>query len=204
MSRSTALSVIVAGTLVIGLMGGAVLTRMLSPVFAFADSTQQQAIHGDASDSPTVTAYAPVTKPVAAPPLSAATNPCDANKGQGVVVSLAKQHAWYCAGTKVVYSTPVTTGRITPYTQTPTGHFTIRAKAKNTVLTPNTGEHFRVKYWLAFSGSLYGFHDSSWQKVPYGSGKYRTSGSHGCVHLPLKAAEKLYAWAKIGTHVTIA
>jgi lipoprotein-anchoring transpeptidase ErfK/SrfK len=144
-----------------------------------------------------------VTKPVAAPPASAPTNPCAGNRGQRVVVSLTEQHAWYCSATKVVYSTPVTTGRIAPNTQTPTGHFKIHAKAKNTVLTPNTGEHFHVKYWMAFSGSLYGFHDSSWQKVPYGSVKYRTSGSHGCVHLPLKAAQKLYSWAHIGTAVTI-
>jgi lipoprotein-anchoring transpeptidase ErfK/SrfK len=177
---------------------------MVSPVLAFADSTQEQAIHGDASESPTVTAYAPIAKPVAAPP-AASTNPCAGNtKGQRVVVSIAKQHAWYCASTKVVYSTPVTTGMVTPTTQTPTGHFAIRAKMQNTVLRPNTGEHFHVQYWLAFSGTVYGFHDAAWQKVGYGTAKYRTGGSHGCVHLPLPAAKKLYSWAKIGTGVTIA
>jgi lipoprotein-anchoring transpeptidase ErfK/SrfK len=207
MSRSTALSVVVAGTLIVGALGGVVLTRMLDPVFAFAQTTQRQAIHGDANASPTASAYASLAPvgPAATGPANQSGNHCAGNQtARRVIVSIAAQRAWYCYGNKAVYSTPVTTGMIKSDTQTPKGEFTIHAKAKDTVLTPNTGEQFHVKYWLAFSGTEYGFHDSSWQTVGYGSAKYRTSGSHGCVHLPLTAAKKLYSWARIGTAVTIA
>ena len=44
-----------------------------------------------------------------------------------------------------------------------------------------------MKYWIPFDAPLFGFHDSSWQKMPYGSQKYRTKGSHGCIHMPLAA-----------------
>jgi lipoprotein-anchoring transpeptidase ErfK/SrfK len=205
MSRPAALSVIVAGTLVVGALAGVVLTRMLSPVFAFAASTQQAGIHGDASDSPTVSAYSSFT-PIAGPSqVPNSWNPCAENKAsKRVIVSISKQYAWACAGSKTVFQTAVTTGRSTPTTQTPAGHFTVHAKLRNTVLTPDTGEHYFVKYWIAFSGNEYGFHDSPWQKVPYGSSKYRTGGSHGCVHVPLKSAKWLYSWVKIGTAVTIA
>ena len=50
---------------------------------------------------------------------------------------------------------------------------------------------------------LFGFHDSSWQHFPYGSAKYRTHGSHGCVHMPLHAIAFLYRWGDTGTPVRI-
>ena len=49
----------------------------------------------------------------------------------------------------------------------------------------------------------YGFHDSSWQHFAYGSERYRTEGSHGCVHVPPRAMPFVYAWAQTGTLVTI-
>jgi lipoprotein-anchoring transpeptidase ErfK/SrfK len=72
------------------------------------------------------------------------------------------------------------------------------------VLTLNTGAAYDVKYWIPFDGPLFGFHDSSWQDFPYGSDRYRTAGSHGCVHMPLAAIRYLYNWADIGTPVRIA
>ena len=39
--------------------------------------------------------------------------------------------------------------------------------------------------------------------MPYGSPKYRTKGSHGCVHMPLPAMRFLYTWAEVGTTVRI-
>ena len=50
---------------------------------------------------------------------------------------------------------------------------------------------------------IYGFHDSAWQTIPYGSTKYHTDGSHGCVHLPIAAMKWLYNWAAVGAAVTI-
>ncbi|MEO9109289.1 MAG: L,D-transpeptidase, partial [Jatrophihabitantaceae bacterium] len=75
--------------------------------------------------------------------------------------------------------------------------------SRDTTLTLNTGVQYDVKYWVPFDSPLYGFHDSSWQSFPYGSEKYRTDGSHGCIHLPLAGMKFLYDWAHVGAAVDI-
>ncbi len=47
------------------------------------------------------------------------------------------------------------------------------------------------------------FHDSPWQTFRYGSPKYRTQGSHGCIHVPAKVMNFTYYWAQTGTMVSI-
>lgn len=132
-------------------------------------------------------------------------NHCTHNRAsQLVLVSIRAQHAWMCAKRRTVYSTGVTSGMAGPSTSTPTGHYTIQGRNRNTVLTLNTGARYAVKYWIPFDAPLFGFHDSSWQHFPYGSEKYRTRGSHGCIHMPLKAMAFLYRWADVGARVNIA
>jgi lipoprotein-anchoring transpeptidase ErfK/SrfK len=118
-------------------------------------------------------------------------------------VSVAKQHLWMCSRSRAAYSTPVTTGIVGEYTSTPTGTYIVQAKVTDTTLTLNTGASYRVNYWIPFDGPLFGFHDSSWQDFPYGSARYRTEGSHGCVHMPLTAIRFLYQWAAVGAAVRI-
>lgn len=59
-----------------------------------------------------------------------------------------------------------------------------------------------VNYWLAFIGGTYGFHDATWRSY-FGDYIYTWDGSHGCVNLPLWAAETLYNNAEEGTPVFI-
>lgn len=59
-----------------------------------------------------------------------------------------------------------------------------------------------VNYWLSFIGGSYGFHDATWRSY-FGGYIYTYDGSHGCVNLPLWAAEKLYNNADDGTPVFI-
>jgi lipoprotein-anchoring transpeptidase ErfK/SrfK len=118
-------------------------------------------------------------------------------------VSVAKQHLWMCSRSHAAYSTPVTTGIVGEYTSTPTGSYVVQAKVTDTTLTLNTGASYQVNYWIPFDGPLFGFHDSSWQDFPYGSARYRTEGSHGCVHMPLSAIRFLYRWATVGAAVRI-
>jgi lipoprotein-anchoring transpeptidase ErfK/SrfK len=133
------------------------------------------------------------------------STPCDTNtRDKYVYVSLRRQHMWLCAGHRVALATAITSGMTGQYTETPTGRYTIQGRNRNTVLTLNTGASYNVKYWIPFDAPLFGFHDSSWQDFPYGSTKYRTAGSHGCVHMPLVAIRYLYDWADIGTAVRIA
>jgi lipoprotein-anchoring transpeptidase ErfK/SrfK len=57
-----------------------------------------------------------------------------------------------------------------------------------------------VHYWIPFNGD-FGFHDATWQTMPFGSPDYRTQGSHGCVHLPMPTVQWLYNWAQAGSTV---
>ena len=47
-----------------------------------------------------------------------------------------------------------------------------------------------VDYWMPFNGGI-GPHDASWRDT-FGGDIYINSGSHGCINLPLEAAEKIY------------
>jgi hypothetical protein len=154
----------------------------------------------------------PATSPPAAASLAIASetpvqppNPCAGNGADQLVrVSLRSQHLWLCHGVRLDFQTPITSGASAlSYDSTPTGNFQIQGRDRNTILTLNTGKQYTVKYWIPFSSPLFGFHDASWQTIPYGSQKYRTQGSHGCVHMPLKAIEYFYNWVKLGATVHI-
>ena len=166
---------------------------------------------GSPTTRPVTTHSAPVpvaVAPVAATPsvstTAAAPNPCATNSAaQLVKVSVRQQHLWMCAGHRLVRDTAVTTGIPGEDTHTPTGSFTVQARTRNTTLTLISGQTYAVKYWIPFEGPLFGFHDSSWQDIPYGSPQYRTQGSHGCVHMPLSAIAFLYRWVHVGAKVRI-
>jgi lipoprotein-anchoring transpeptidase ErfK/SrfK len=108
-----------------------------------------------------------------------------------------------CARHRTVRDTPITSGMAGQYTETPTGHYTIQGRNTDTTLTLNTGATYAVHYWIPFDAPLFGFHDASWQRFPFGSAKYKADGSHGCVHMPLKQIRFLYHWARIGASVWI-
>ncbi len=147
------------------------------------------------------------TTPTAAP-VAVARRPwnyCAHNTAAQLVrVSLDLQRMWLCAHSRTVRTSAITSGMSGPYTETPTGRFHIQGLNRDTVLTLNTGATYDVKYWIPFDAPLFGFHDSSWQHFPYGSPKYRTAGSHGCIHVPLREIAFLYRWVDIGADVSIA
>jgi hypothetical protein len=154
--------------------------------------------------SSAVAAGAPKIDVQAKPKPKPEPNHCAQNPApQKVIVSIAAQHMWLCARHRTVRDNPITSGMAGPYTQTPTGNFVIQGRERNTVLTLNTGEQYPVHYWIPFEGPLFGFHDSTWQTFPYGSPKYRTAGSHGCIHMPLAAIAFLYRWSMRPTAVHI-
>ena len=148
---------------------------------------------------PATRAVTPAPKPKPRP------NACSGNaEPQLVLVSVAKQHLWMCAVNHLVYSAAVTTGAVDlPYDATPTGTYQIQGKETNRALTLLSGDQYQVNYWIPFDAPLFGFHDASWQSFPFGSAKYRTEGSHGCIHMPLAAMRFLYNWADVGATVTI-
>jgi len=153
----------------------------------------------DSAAVPALHATAPVTHAVARP-----VDRCAANRaGQLVLVDLSEQHLWLCAHARTVRDTPITSGMDNAYTHTPTGTFHVQGRNRDTTLTLNTGATYAVKYWIPFDAPLFGFHDASWQKFAFGSAKYKTDGSHGCVHVPLADMAFLYRWVHVGARVTI-
>jgi hypothetical protein len=129
-------------------------------------------------------------------------NACRDVSGKSFRVDISQQFARMCAHHQQVRTTPVTTGAVSLGYGTPTGTWYVQARDRNTTLYPAAGGAYPVKYWMPYDG-VYGIHDSSWQHFRYGSAKYRTHGSHGCVHVPGATMAWLFRWAPVGTTVTI-
>uniref|UniRef100_UPI003D939DDA L,D-transpeptidase n=1 Tax=Gordonia sp. B7-2 TaxID=3420932 RepID=UPI003D939DDA len=106
---------------------------------------------------------------------------CLGNRAARMVkVSLGEQMMAMCARERVVATSLVTTGSVALRHGTPLGSWRINSRETDRHLS---GPDYRVfvHYWLPFFRD-YGFHDSSWQKFPYGDQvQYRTRGSRGCI-----------------------
>jgi lipoprotein-anchoring transpeptidase ErfK/SrfK len=152
-----------------------------------------------------VSVVAPANDPATADHVAAARSPCArSRRAQLIVVSIKDQHEWACAHRRTVLSTPVTTGATSrPGDATPRGTFAVQGLDRDSVLRLNTGARYRVSYWIPFHLGVWGFHDASWQTMPFGSKRYVTRGSHGCVHMPLAAIRWLFHWVQYGTRVRI-
>jgi hypothetical protein len=133
---------------------------------------------------------------------SNATNRCASLSGKTFVVDISAQRARMCVGNQQVRTTLVTTGATASGYATPTGTWHVYAKVRDTTLYPLSGGAYPVKYWVPYDGP-YGMHDAPWQTFPYGSARYKTSGSHGCTHLPGPMMAWFYGWARVGTRVII-
>ena len=53
-----------------------------------------------------------------------------------------------------------------------------------------------VTYWMPFNGNV-GMHDATWRRA-FGGTIYLTSGSHGCINLPLHMAASIYEYVSTG------
>ena len=136
--------------------------------------------------------------------------------GGVIIVSLSQQHLYAFENGEEVFDTPVLTGQ--PSLPTPIGTYRIFRKVSPTVFRSPFSRHSRfwypptrINYAMEFRAGGYYLHDSWWHTV-YGAGtEYRhydprygwQSGSHGCVSMPLDAAQWLYSWAPVGTVVRI-
>jgi lipoprotein-anchoring transpeptidase ErfK/SrfK len=196
-------TVLVAASAVAALATGVVLAACLPSAAAPVPVSAARVL---ASAAPVPASVAPVATEAAASPHSAPPpNFCRWNHRVKLVrVSIPRQRAWFCAGAHTVRSIAVTTGAVRlAHRATPTGWFAIEGRARSVTLAPDTGGRFHVRYWIPFSGTAYGFHDSPWQRFPLGSSRYRQRGSHGCVHMSLGALRFLYGWGTTGTPVHI-
>ena len=132
-------------------------------------------------------------------------NACGHAPGSGkrVVVDIGHQVAKLCDNGQQVLTTLVTTGMSAYGYGTPTGTWYLEGKYRDTWLYPASGGSYHVAFWMPYDGNVYGMHDANWQRIPFGSPKYRTRGSHGCVHFQRRAIAWMFRWAPIGMRVTI-
>ena len=117
-----------------------------------------------------------------------------------IEISISEQHLWFVYKGEVYVSTDVVTGNYHSM-DTPKGYYSIRNKARGVTLS-GAGYSSYVNYWMAFIGSSYGIHDSSWRSS-FGGSIYKGNGSHGCVNTPYANVKKIYEKASVGTPVII-
>ena len=113
-----------------------------------------------------------------------------------------QQHIYVYVNGDLVMDSDCVTGSLAQNGKyrTPGGVYTILYTKTPAVLIGDDYET-PVKYWMPFIGELgIGFHDATWRSS-FGGDIYKTGGSHGCVNLPLSAAEQLFNIAYDGMPV---
>lgn len=109
-----------------------------------------------------------------------------------VEVDLSSQHVWLYINGEEIVSTDCVSGNMSKSDCiTPSGTYTLYYKESPSVLKGENNEYeSKVTYWMPFNGGI-GLHDASWRSS-FGGNIYQTSGSHGCINLPLSAAGTIY------------
>jgi len=153
-----------------------VVFNLILPVLAFALLTGCETTRSGGNNSFTFD-----------PPVRQPRNPSNVQ----VKLSTGAQRLYVVEGNDVLLATPVCVG--TASTPTPHGNYTIYSKTANRRRVSNPGAGYPMTYWMEFK-SAYGMH---WGFVkPYPS-------THGCVRMPLKAAQKTFNLVRTGTPINI-
>lgn len=118
--------------------------------------------------------------------------------GNYVEIDVTNQHVYVYKDYKLVVDSDVVTGCVVNGGITPPGVYQIFTHDKDRYLNGPTW-HVWVNYFCAFNGGM-GFHDTTYRSA-FGGDIYIYGGSHGCVNMPLEAAEALYNNVEIGTYV---
>lgn len=119
-----------------------------------------------------------------------------------VVVSIKNQELWVVRKGKVaVHLTDVVTGTENKSNATPKGVWYIMYKESPSVLRGynDDGSKYasKVQYWMPFTLSGCGLHDTSWRS-DWSKSAYLTGGSHGCVNI--RPAEIRSVWNNVLTN----
>lgn len=115
-----------------------------------------------------------------------------------VEIDYTNQHLWYYEEGKLKMDTDIVSGNISNGNGSPDGLFKVVYKQSPAVLV---GENYEsnVDYFIVFAYNV-GIHDASWRST-FGGDIYKTSGSHGCINVPLSAVEELYGMIEKDTPV---
>lgn len=106
-----------------------------------------------------------------------------------VEIDLSKQHLYLVEEGEVIFESDFVSGNLSNGNGTPPGLFGITYKERNATLK---GANYtsKVSYWMPFNGNI-GMHDATWRRE-FGGDIYITSGSHGCINLPLLSAQFIF------------
>jgi LysM repeat protein len=119
--------------------------------------------------------------------------------GRVIDVNLSTQQLLALDGGSIVYRTAVSTG--VPAHPTPVGTFRIYDKRySDNMAGGQAAEAYylpNVPYVMYFYAGGYAIHGTYWHH------NFGTPMSHGCINLPTDAAAWVFAWAPLGTPVTI-
>lgn len=118
-----------------------------------------------------------------------------------IEIDVTNQTLYYYENGEQKISTPIVTGNIAAGHNSPAGYFYVRAKNLNQSLV-GPGYVSFVNYWMPIKGNVIGIHDATWRSK-FGGSVYKTSGSHGCINVPLSNMEKLYPMVQVGTPVVV-
>jgi len=117
-----------------------------------------------------------------------------------VEVNLTEQHVYVYKDGEMVFDTDCVSGKISANHGTHTGVYPIAYKQTDATLKGDNYES-HVNYWMPFNMGE-GLHDATWRSS-FGGAIYKTGGSHGCVNLPLSAAEQIYNIVEAGWPVIV-
>ena len=113
-----------------------------------------------------------------------------------VEIDLTNQHLYLFKDGDIVLETDFVSGNMSKVDcVTPPGVFGLTYKTRNAILR---GANYEtpVNYWMPFNGNI-GMHDATWRRA-FGGTIYLTSGSHGCINLPLHMAASIYEYVSTG------
>lgn len=115
-----------------------------------------------------------------------------------IEADLSAQHFWCYVDGQLMVESDFVSGDTTTGHSTPTGVFGIMFMLRDTTLRgvmQSNGKYeyeTKVGYWMPFYNGC-GFHDAWWRSA-FGGTIYQGNGSHGCINLPVDAAQTLYSY----------
>ena len=115
-----------------------------------------------------------------------------------VEIDYTKQHLWYYKEGELQLETDIVSGCLANHNGSVDGIYKIIYKERNATLN-GEGYSTAVKYFMPFAYNI-GIHDAGWRDE-FGGEIFRKSGSHGCINVPPKKAEKLFEILEKGTPV---
>lgn len=117
-----------------------------------------------------------------------------------VEVNITAQHVHYYKDGKLIIDSDCVTGNTSLDRGTDLGIYHLQSKSVAAVLK-GTDYASPVGYWMPFNHGE-GLHDATW-RTKFGGSIYKSSGSHGCVNLPLSVAKTIYENIEVGCPIVV-